>query len=99
VKVPAAATSKITRRQPVPANAPTFVKEVLGAMISQNGDKLPVSKFPVDGTYPSGTLNGKNATLHWKSPFGIPMPASSAANARSSARTVSFAPRFMMPLC
>ena len=55
VKVPATATSTLTRRPAVPAAAPAFVKEVLGAIISKDGDDLPVSKIPIDGTYPSGT--------------------------------------------
>ena len=55
VKVPAVATSTLTRRPAVPAAAPAFVKEVLGAIISKDGDDLPVSKIPIDGTYPSGT--------------------------------------------
>lgn len=45
----------ITRRPPVPAEAPDFVRNVLGQMILTQGDKLPVSALPVDGTYPSGT--------------------------------------------
>lgn len=39
----------------VPDTAPTFVKEVLGPMMARQGDDLPVSALPADGTYPSGT--------------------------------------------
>jgi pyruvate-ferredoxin/flavodoxin oxidoreductase len=39
----------------VPQRAPEFVKEVTAVMIAGHGDDLPVSKLPVDGTYPSGT--------------------------------------------
>ena len=35
--------------------APQFVKEVTAIMMAGHGDELPVSKVPVDGTYPSGT--------------------------------------------
>jgi pyruvate-ferredoxin/flavodoxin oxidoreductase len=45
----------LTRRPPVPAEAPAFVRDVLGRMIAGEGDALPVSALPVDGTYPSGT--------------------------------------------
>ena len=55
VKVPATPTSKLTRRPAVSAGAPEFVKNVLGPIISYNGDTLPVSKLPVDGTFPTGT--------------------------------------------
>ncbi len=40
---------------PVPANAPAFVKDVLGKIIAGEGDELPVSALPADGTFPSGT--------------------------------------------
>ncbi|WP_117880000.1 pyruvate:ferredoxin (flavodoxin) oxidoreductase [Aureibaculum luteum] len=32
-----------------------FVKEVLGKILAGMGDELPVSAFPVDGTFPTGT--------------------------------------------
>ncbi|MBS1666533.1 MAG: pyruvate:ferredoxin (flavodoxin) oxidoreductase [Bacteroidetes bacterium] len=39
----------------VPGNSPTFVKDVLARIIAGEGDELPVSALPVDGTFPSGT--------------------------------------------
>ena len=36
-------------------DADSFVKEVLGTILAGNGDLLPVSAFPVDGTFPTGT--------------------------------------------
>ena len=32
-----------------------FINEVLGTILAGNGDSLPVSAFPVDGTFPTGT--------------------------------------------
>jgi pyruvate-ferredoxin/flavodoxin oxidoreductase len=55
VKVPDKMTSKIKMRPPVPEDAPDFVKEVTAEMIALRGDKLPVSKMPADGKFPSGT--------------------------------------------
>ncbi len=40
---------------PVTTDAPDFVKNVLGAIIMNKGDSLPVSAFPIDGTFPTGT--------------------------------------------
>ncbi|MEG4494809.1 pyruvate:ferredoxin (flavodoxin) oxidoreductase [Microcoleus sp. D3_18_C4] len=40
---------------PVPDTAPAFVRDVLGKMMARQGDDLPVSAMPIDGTYPSGT--------------------------------------------
>jgi pyruvate-ferredoxin/flavodoxin oxidoreductase len=55
VKVPTAVDSKFDIRPPVPANAPEFVLRMLGPIIEGNGDMLPVSAMPIDGTFPSGT--------------------------------------------
>ncbi|MEG4087649.1 pyruvate:ferredoxin (flavodoxin) oxidoreductase [Microcoleus sp. POL10_C6] len=40
---------------PVSDTAPAFVRDVLGKMMARQGDDLPVSAMPIDGTYPSGT--------------------------------------------
>ena len=42
-------------RSPVSINAPEFVREVLGKIMIWEGDDLPVSALPADGTFPSGT--------------------------------------------
>jgi pyruvate-ferredoxin/flavodoxin oxidoreductase len=65
VTVPDKATSTLTRRPAVPSTAPKFVQEVLGKMIANEGDELPVSAFPADGTYPSATTQWekRNITL------------------------------------
>ncbi len=55
VEVPDTATAKFDIKPPVPENAPKFVKEVIGKMIEGDGDELPVSAFPHDGTWPVGT--------------------------------------------
>ena len=72
VKVPESVTSKATRRPAVPAGAPDFVKEVLGAMISKDGDDLPVSKLPIDGTYPSGTTQWEKRNIAMEIPVWNP---------------------------
>ncbi len=63
VKVPTQATSTITLRPPVPEEAPEFVREVLGKMIVYQGDDLPVSALPADGTYPSGTTRWEKRNI------------------------------------
>ncbi|MBN1975271.1 MAG: pyruvate:ferredoxin (flavodoxin) oxidoreductase [Sedimentisphaerales bacterium] len=55
VEVPAKATSKIKMRQMVPDDAPEFVKEVTAELMAFHGEKLPVSKMPDDGKFPTGT--------------------------------------------
>lgn len=44
-------------------NAPRFVREVLGRLASGDGDELPVSAFPVDGTFPTGTAQFEKRNL------------------------------------
>jgi pyruvate-ferredoxin/flavodoxin oxidoreductase len=47
----------------VPARAPQFVREVTAEMMRGHGDDLPVSKMPVDGTYPSATAQWEKANV------------------------------------
>lgn len=63
VRVPATVTSTISMRSPVPDTAPDFVRDVLGKMISRQGDELPVSKLPADGTYPTGTAQWEKRNI------------------------------------
>jgi pyruvate-ferredoxin/flavodoxin oxidoreductase len=55
IEVPGRVTSAREPRPLVPADAPEFVRTVTAAMMAGQGDDLPVSALPVDGTYPSGT--------------------------------------------
>jgi len=43
------------RRRPIPDNAPNFVQRVTATLLAGHGDLLPVSAFPVDGTWPTAT--------------------------------------------
>ena len=55
LQIPAVADSVIHRMPPMPHSAPDFVKQVTAVMLRGEGDLLPVSAMPVDGTWPSGT--------------------------------------------
>jgi len=55
VKVPAGTTAARARPALVPQTAPDFVKRVTAVMMAGQGDLLPVSAFPPDGTWPVGT--------------------------------------------
>jgi pyruvate-ferredoxin/flavodoxin oxidoreductase len=48
---------------PLAAGAPEFVKNVLGRITAGDGDDLPVSAFPVDGTFPTGTAQYEKRNL------------------------------------
>ncbi|MGB8980482.1 MAG: pyruvate:ferredoxin (flavodoxin) oxidoreductase [Anaerolineales bacterium] len=72
VKVPAKVTSKVTRRPAVPNEAPEFVRNVLGMIIDANGDNIPVSAFPVDGTFPTGTTQWEKRNIALEIPEWVP---------------------------
>jgi pyruvate-ferredoxin/flavodoxin oxidoreductase len=55
VPVPDKVSSTTKLKSPVSEGAPDFVEKVLGEIIAGRGDDLPVSAFPVDGTFPTGT--------------------------------------------
>ncbi len=63
VQVPASVTSTFERAAPVSPEAPEFVRNVLGPMIAGEGDHLPVSALPVDGTYPTGSSQWEKRNL------------------------------------
>ena len=72
VKVPDKVTSKLTVHPPVSAQAPVFVREVLGEIIAGRGDDLPVSAFPVDGTFPSATARWERRNIALEIPVWEP---------------------------
>lgn len=63
VTIPNKVTSKLQLQPPVSGNAPEFVKEVTAKMIAGEGDLLPVSKMPVDGTYPLSTTRWEKRNI------------------------------------
>jgi pyruvate-ferredoxin/flavodoxin oxidoreductase len=72
VKVPAKVTSTFHRRPPVPEGAPEFVRDVLGKMIVLEGDDLPVSAMPIDGTFPSATTQWEKRNITLEIPVWEP---------------------------
>ncbi len=63
VAVPAKVTSTWTRPPLVAAEAPDFVQRVTAVLLAGQGDLLPVSAFPVDGTWPLGTARWEKRTI------------------------------------
>jgi len=63
VKVPAKVTSTFEIPAPFPANAPDFDRKVLGTIYENRGDELPVSVFPADGTFPTGTAKWEKRNI------------------------------------
>ena len=55
VAVPTTVDGQITLRPSVASDVPDFVARVTGMILAGQGDLLPVSALPVDGTFPTGT--------------------------------------------
>ncbi|MFZ0489591.1 MAG: pyruvate:ferredoxin (flavodoxin) oxidoreductase [Salegentibacter sp.] len=55
VEYPKQVTSTKDLKPMMSGEADPFVKEVLGKILAGHGDELPVSAFPIDGTFPTGT--------------------------------------------
>jgi len=72
VKVPDKVTSTFGRLDPVPAEAPEFVKKTLGKIIAFEGDSLPVSAMPVDGTFPTATTQWEKRNIALEIPVWEP---------------------------
>ena len=56
----------------VSGKAPDFVQRVLGKIIAGEGDELPVSAFPADGTYPSATAQYEKRNIAEQVPVWDP---------------------------
>ncbi len=63
VTVPNKITALFDIRPSVPAGAPQFVQQVTAMMISGDGDDLPVSAMPVDGTFPVSTAQWEKRNI------------------------------------
>jgi pyruvate-ferredoxin/flavodoxin oxidoreductase len=72
VQYPNQITSQIDVASPVPDEAPAFVKDVTGQIIAGYGDSLPVSAFPVDGTWPAATTRWEKRNLALEIPVWDP---------------------------
>jgi len=63
IQVPSAASSSLYKPPMVSDKAPDFVTRVTAVLMAGKGDLLPVSAFPVDGTWPVGTAKWEKRNL------------------------------------
>ncbi|HSQ38080.1 MAG TPA: pyruvate:ferredoxin (flavodoxin) oxidoreductase, partial [Acidimicrobiia bacterium] len=69
VEVPQEVAGNVHRLSPVPADAPEFVHKVTAEIIAGRGDLLPVSAFPPDGTFPTGTTQYEKRSIALEIPI------------------------------
>ncbi|MDH3606943.1 MAG: pyruvate:ferredoxin (flavodoxin) oxidoreductase [Acidimicrobiia bacterium] len=72
VEVPATVTSSTGLAAAVPEHAPEFVTRVTGMIIAGQGDLLPVSALPVDGTFPTDTAQWEKRSIAEEIPIWDP---------------------------
>ncbi|MGZ8766450.1 MAG: pyruvate:ferredoxin (flavodoxin) oxidoreductase, partial [Acidimicrobiia bacterium] len=60
------------RRPAVPDDAPDFVQRVTRLLLEGHGDRLPVSAFPSDGTWPTGTSRYEKRSIALEIPIWEP---------------------------
>jgi pyruvate-ferredoxin/flavodoxin oxidoreductase len=72
VKVPAKATSQFDRPPMVDPGAPEFVQKVVAPIMAAQGDSLPVSAFPCDGTFPTATCQWEKRNIALEIPAWDP---------------------------
>jgi len=63
ITVPAVATSTIHQASFAQPTMPDFTRRVQAVMMAGKGDLLPVSAFPVDGTWPTGTTKWEKRNI------------------------------------
>ena len=63
VKVPEKVTSLFDIRRPVPVEAPGFVQRFTAKIVAGEGDDLPVSAMPIDGTFPVSTAQWEKRNI------------------------------------
>lgn len=72
VEVPRRITTSSGLPPAVPAEAPDFVRQVTAAMLRNEGDRLPVSAFPPDGVWDTGTTQWEKRNLAQEIPIWNP---------------------------
>ena len=68
VAVPEEASSDFDRPSLVPKEAPEFVQSVTARIIGGQGNELPVSALPIDGTYPTATTQWEKRNISTELP-------------------------------
>ena len=72
IALPGAASATRTRPPIVSERAPEFVQKMTAVMLAGKGDLLPVSAFPIDGTWPMGTAKWEKRNLALEIPVWDP---------------------------
>jgi pyruvate-ferredoxin/flavodoxin oxidoreductase len=69
---PGGVTNSLPTIPPVPDDVPDFVARITWRLMAGEGDRLPVSALPVDGTFPSGTTKYEKRDIAQQIPIWDP---------------------------
>jgi pyruvate-ferredoxin/flavodoxin oxidoreductase len=72
VKYPSAVEGNIHMKKPFATAKDAWIRETLGTVSIQNGDSLPVSKIPEDGTFPTATTQYEKRSVAERVPIWNP---------------------------
>ncbi len=72
VAVPSKPAGKIKKPATVVADAPAFIQNVTAVLMRQEGDNLPVSAIPDDGTWPTATTQFEKRNIATEIPVWDP---------------------------
>jgi pyruvate-ferredoxin/flavodoxin oxidoreductase len=72
IAIPSRVTAQRSRPPLIPNEAPDFLHKVTAVIMAGKGDLLPVSAFPVDGTWPVGTAKWEKRNLALEIPVWDP---------------------------
>jgi len=100
VKVPGKVTSKIKMPPTVSDDAPDFVKSVTAELMALRGDKMPVSKLPVDGKFPVGTTRYEKRNIavnipQWEPGICIQCATCSLVCPHATIRIKNYDPKYL----
>lgn len=92
------ATSRAKMLDAVSSEAPQYVQDVIGKMLCRQGDDIPVSQLPVDGTFPTGTSKWEKRNISaeipvWDEDICIQCGKCVAVCPHSVIRTKIYAPK------
>jgi pyruvate-ferredoxin/flavodoxin oxidoreductase len=100
VKVPGGVTGKTKMPPVVPDESPEFVKDVTAELMALRGDKVPVSKLPDDGKFPTGTTQYEKRNIavnipQWEPNVCIQCGMCSLVCPHASIRIKAYDPKYL----
>jgi pyruvate-ferredoxin/flavodoxin oxidoreductase len=69
---PGKVTNEQSTTTPIPEDVPDFVARITARLMAGDGDQLPVSALPVDGTFPTGTATYEKRAIAQMIPIWDP---------------------------